>query len=206
MKRGRSQAFGVSYVCSEDTRGFSKDPQVLKNCRLPAELALCRAPTCRFGLWPLFGGAQPCRPGWQCLEQEANACRCSSPGGSSPHQDSPYTGFRLRHGCLGVFTGEGLMEPCWMANWIPPSRKAVRCEALGSRCFLSVLFGSLSLSGSGEKSYCHISEGGYCGHLNSCFLGCAAGVVPYYEMIFEGCGAFANLSVLHGKGEKFCWG
>lgn len=125
MKRGRSQAFGVSYVCSEDTRGFSKDPQVLKNC---------------------------------------------------------------------------------MANWIPPSRKAVRCEALGSRCFLSVLFGSLSLSGSGEKSYCHISEGGYCGNLNSCFLGCAAGVVPYYEMIFEGCGAFANLSVLHGKGESSAGG
>lgn len=203
VKRGRSQAFGMSYVCSEDTHGFSKDPQVLKNCRLPAELVLCHTPTSKFGLCPLFGRTQSCRPGLQGLEQKANACRLSSSGCSSPYQDSPYTGFRLRYSCLGLFIGEGQMEPFWMANWIPPSRKAVRCEALGSCCFLSVLFGPLFLSGSGEKSHCHISEGGYCGNLNSCFLGCAADLAPYYETIFEGCGAFANLFVLHGKREKF---
>lgn len=54
-----------------------------------------------------------------------------------------------------------------------------------------------------KKSLHNISEGGYCGNLNSCFLGCVADmVVTYYETIFEDCGAFTNLLVLHREGEK----
>ena len=61
-------------------------------------------------------------------------------------------GFRPRHSWLGLFVDSGQMNLLWMANWIPPSRKAGRCEALSSHCFLSVWFGPLPLSSSCEKS------------------------------------------------------
>jgi len=55
-----------------------------------------------------------------------------------------------------------------------------------------------------KNPYRNISGGGYCGNLNSCFLGCAADiVVPYCETVFEDCGDFTNLLILHREEEMF---
>lgn len=172
---------------------------------LQASCSACPLPYPHLRVWAVFFGqeysssVQTCSM-WsrrKCLQLQQLRVLHAPPG--EPLQDSDWL--------TGALVYEAQLDPLWMANWIPPPRKLEKYKALGSWCFLSMLFGPLVFQASVKNPSCNISEGSLCGNLNAGFLGCATDiVVPYYKRNFEDCGAFANLFDLHRRGRKFSQG